>query len=92
MLGLRSARRSKRCRELCPRVQIPFYGENDEIVFPFAPTCEHPRVEALLGDFGGVLSCGYEAHARYAAKRAGVRYAQYASEILFPSLMRREGL
>ena len=55
----------------------PIYGEDDEIVFPFAPTREHRHVEAFLGDFEGVLSSdGYEAYARYAAKRAGVRHAQ----------------
>lgn len=55
----------------------PIYGEDDEIVFPFAPTREHRHVEAFLGDFEGVLSSdGYEAYARYAAKRAGVQHAQ----------------
>ena len=34
-------------------------------------------MEAFLGDFEGVLSSGgYEAYARYVAKRAGVRHAQ----------------
>ena len=55
----------------------PIYGEDDEIVFPFAPTREHRHVEAFLGEFRGTLaSDGYEAYARYAAKRAGVRHAQ----------------
>jgi len=55
----------------------PIYGEDDEIVFPFAPTREHRHVEAFLGEFRGTLSSdGYEAYARYAAKRAGVRHAQ----------------
>ena len=40
----------------------PIYGEDDEVVFPFAPTREHRHVEAFLGDFEGVLSSdGYEA-------------------------------
>lgn len=55
----------------------PIYGDDDEVVFPLAPTREHRHVEAFLGDFEGVLSSdGYEAYARYAAKRAGVRHAQ----------------
>ena len=55
----------------------PIYGEDDEIVFPYAPTREHGHVEAFLGEFRGTLvSDGYEAYARYAAKRAGVRHAQ----------------
>ena len=55
----------------------PIYGDDDEVVFPFAPTREHRHVEAFLGDFEGVLSSdGYEAYARYASKRAGVRHAQ----------------
>ena len=55
----------------------PIYGEQDEIVFPYAPTREHRHVEAFLGEFRGTLaSDGYEAYARYAAKRSGVRHAQ----------------
>ena len=55
----------------------PIHGEDDEIVFPYAPTREHRHVEAFLGEFRGTLvSDGYEAYAAYAAKRAGVRHAQ----------------
>ena len=33
----------------------PICGEDDEIVFPFAPTREYRHVEAFLGDYGGVV-------------------------------------
>ena len=54
----------------------PVYGEDDEIVFHYAPTREHRHVEAFLGDFRGtLLSDGYEAYASY-AKRRGAVHAQ----------------
>ena len=54
----------------------PIYGEDDELVFPFAPSREHRHVEAFLGDFAGTLvSDGYEAYAAYASKRHEVRHA-----------------
>ena len=54
----------------------PVYGEDDEIVFHYAPTREHRHVEAFLGNFKGtLLSDGYEAYASY-AKRHGAVHAQ----------------
>lgn len=51
----------------------PVYGEDDEIVFHYAPTREHRHVEAFLGDFRGtLLSDGYEAYASYAKRRGAV--------------------
>ena len=54
----------------------PVYGEDDEIVFHYAPTREHWHVDAFLGEFRGtLLSDGYEAYASY-AKRHGAVHAQ----------------
>jgi len=54
----------------------PVYGEDDEIVFHYAPTREHRHVEAFLGDFKGkLLSDGYEAYASY-SRRHGTVHAQ----------------
>ena len=54
----------------------PVYGEDDEIVFHYAPTREHRHVDAFLGGFRGtVLSDGYEAYASY-SKRHGAVHAQ----------------
>ena len=54
----------------------PVYGEDDEIVFHYAPTREHRHVEAFLGGFRGtLLSDGYEAYASY-ARRHGAVHAQ----------------
>ena len=68
----------------------PIHGEDDEIVFPYAPTREHKHVEAFLGEFRGTLvSDGYEAYARYAAKRAGVRHAQCWAYVAVVVMLRR---
>ena len=51
----------------------PVYGEDDEIVFHYAPTREHRHVDAFLGGFDGkLLSDGYEAYASYARRRGAV--------------------
>ena len=45
----------------------PVYGEDDEIVFHYAPTRAHEHVEAFLGNFSGtLLSDGYAAYAAFA--------------------------
>ena len=54
----------------------PVYGEDDEIVFHYAPSRAHTHVPALLGGFQGtLLSDGYEAYAAYARQRAQVTHA-----------------
>ena len=54
----------------------PVYGEEDEIVFHYAPSRAHKHVEAFLGDFQGtLLSDGYAAYAAY-AKRRDIAHAQ----------------
>ena len=54
----------------------PVYGEDDEIVFHYAPTREHRHVDAFLRGFDGkLLSDGYEAYASY-ARRHDVVHAQ----------------
>ena len=48
----------------------PVYGEDDEIVFHYAPNRRHEHVQAFLGNFGGtLLSDGYAAYAAYAGRR-----------------------
>ncbi len=55
----------------------PMYGEDDEIVFGYAPSREHHHVQALLGEFRGtLLSDGYEAYAAYAKHNEGVTHAE----------------
>ena len=55
----------------------PMYGEDDEIVFRYAPTREHHHVPALLGEFRGtLLSDGYEAYAAYARHKGEITHAQ----------------
>jgi transposase len=54
----------------------PVYGDKDEVCFHFAPTRAHAVVPALLAGFRGTLvSDGYDAYDRYAAKSATVRHA-----------------
>jgi transposase len=57
----------------------PFYGEHDEVCFPFFDSRRHENVQEALGlkqPVGGVLlSDGYEAYASY-AKKVGVINAQ----------------
>jgi transposase len=54
----------------------PIYGEEDEIVFHYAPSREHRHVPAFLGAFQGVLlSDGYEAYSAYVKHTKGVTQA-----------------
>lgn len=55
----------------------PIYGEDDEIVFHYAPTRAHHHVEKILGpDFQGtLLSDGYAAYSAYAARKGGITHA-----------------
>jgi len=54
----------------------PIYGEEDEIVFLYAPSREHRHVQAFLGSFQGtLLSDGYEAYSAYAKHHEGVTQA-----------------
>jgi hypothetical protein len=55
----------------------PIYGDQDEVVFPFSDSRSGTMVRETLGEFRGVLvSDGYEAYDRYAAKVEGVVHAQ----------------
>lgn len=54
----------------------PIYGEEDEIVFHYAPSREHHHVEAFLGAFRGtLLTDGYGAYAAYVKQRDEVIHA-----------------
>jgi len=54
----------------------PIYGEEDEIVFHYAPSRAHGHVQAILGAFHGtLLSDGYEAYTAYAKHNEGVTQA-----------------
>jgi transposase len=54
----------------------PVYGDKDEVCFHFAPTRAHAVVPDLLAGFRGTLvSDGYGAYDRFAAKSATVRHA-----------------
>jgi transposase len=54
----------------------PIYGEDDEIVFHYAPSRAHHHVQAFLGEFSAtLLSDGYEAYAAYARHNAEVTHA-----------------
>ena len=54
----------------------PVYGDQDEIVFHYAPTRQHRHVETFLNGFKGtLLSDGYAAYEVY-AKRHGLSHAQ----------------
>jgi transposase len=54
----------------------PIYGEEDEIVFLYAPSREHRHVQAFLGAFQGILlSDGYEAYSAYVKHTKGVTQA-----------------
>ena len=54
----------------------PIYGEDDEIVFHYAPSRAHHHVQAFLGEFSAtLLSDGYEAYAAYARQNAAVTHA-----------------
>lgn len=54
----------------------PIYGEDDEIVFHYAPSRAHHHVQTFLGAFSAtLLSDGYEAYAAYARHNAQVTHA-----------------
>jgi transposase len=54
----------------------PMFGEDDEMVFCYAPSREHHHVERILGEYTGtLLSDGYDAYTAYAAKRKQVTHA-----------------
>jgi len=54
----------------------PIYGEDDELVFHYAPSRAHAHVQAFLGDYSAtLLSDGYEAYAAYARQNAAVTHA-----------------
>jgi len=55
----------------------PIYGEDNEIVFHYAPSRAHSHVQAFLGTFRGtLLSDGYEAYAAYAKHHDGLTHAE----------------
>ena len=55
----------------------PMYGEDDEIVFRYAPSRAHRYVRDWLKDYRGtLLSDGYEAYAAYAKHNDQVIHAQ----------------
>ena len=55
----------------------PIYGEDDEIVFRYAPSRAHRYVRDWLENYRGtLLSDGYEAYAAYARQNEQVTHAQ----------------
>lgn len=55
----------------------PLYGEDDEMVFLYAPSRAHEQVQKWLKDYQGtLLSDGYEAYAAYARQNEAVIHAQ----------------
>jgi len=55
----------------------PIYGDQDEVAFPYAPSRAHGHAEEILGEWCGTLiSDGYDAYDRYAARRQEVVHAQ----------------
>jgi transposase len=54
----------------------PLYGERDEVAFPYAPSRAHGHAKEILGEYcGTLLSDGYEAYDRFAARRDQVVHA-----------------
>ncbi len=54
----------------------PIYGQDEEIVFHYAPSRAHRHVQTFLGGFSAtLLSDGYEAYAAYAKQNAEVTHA-----------------
>jgi transposase len=54
----------------------PVYGDQHEVAFPFAPTRAHKHVEAILAGFQGtLLTDGYDAYERYAAREKDIVHA-----------------
>jgi transposase len=55
----------------------PIYGQDNEVVFPFATSRAHSHVPTFLGAFTGtLLSDGYEAYAAYAKNNTEVTHAE----------------
>lgn len=55
----------------------PMYGDDDEIVFRYAPSRAHRYVREWLKDYSGtLLSDGYEAYSAYAKQNDQVTHAQ----------------
>jgi hypothetical protein len=53
------------------------YGDNDEVAFPYSPTRAHKIVKEILGEYAGtLLTDGYEAYERFAAREDEVVLAQ----------------
>ncbi len=54
----------------------PLYGDHDEVAFHFAPTRAHKVVGEVLDKFKGTLiSDGYDAYDKFAARTTDVRHA-----------------
>jgi transposase len=54
----------------------PVYGDRDEVAFPFAPTRARRHAEAILEGFEGtLLTDGYDAYERYAARNEAIVHA-----------------
>jgi hypothetical protein len=55
----------------------PLYGDKDEVAFPYSPTRAHATVKEILGAYcGTLLTDGYEAYERFAAREEAVVLAQ----------------
>jgi transposase len=55
----------------------PVYGDQDEVIFPFAPTRAERVVREVLGSFCGVLlTDGYKVYDRFARSMADIVHAQ----------------
>lgn len=54
----------------------PIYGEDDEVIFHYAPSREHHHVDHFLAGFRGtLLTDGYAAYTEYAARQDGITHA-----------------
>jgi len=54
----------------------PLYGDQDEVAFHFAPTRAHTVVSELLDGYSGTLvTDGYDAYEKFAARNKDVRHA-----------------
>lgn len=56
----------------------PIYGDNNEVVFRYAPSRAHSHVQTFLGNAfkGTLLSDGYDAYAAYAKNNTEVTHAE----------------
>jgi transposase len=55
----------------------PVYGDQDEVAFPYASSRAHAYAAEVLGEWCGTLvSDGYDAYERFAAKRKDVVHAE----------------